>query len=183
MTAIQSLPSEQAFPAEILELQANVTQNPEDLVARITLASALEQAGFLSEAALQYQAIQSLDTDQIFTATAEKAIAGINAKLGEAKQALPSASPRRSYRQGNVGNKAHTFQANEADVVFTASNTEVERFYSDEILALQTAAAENPTDLVAIAIARKVRTQQSEEQTPWHLANYQSHVSVCECDF
>ncbi|MEB3192272.1 MAG: methyl-accepting chemotaxis protein [Snowella sp.] len=145
MTAIHSLPSEQAFPAEILELQANVTQNPEDLVARITLASALEEAGFLSEAALQYQAIQSLDTDQIFTATAEKAIAGINAKLGEA----PSASPRRSYRQGNVGNKAHPFQANETDVVFTAPNTEVERFYPDEILALQTAAAENPTDLVA----------------------------------
>lgn len=149
MTAIQSLPSEQAFPAEILELQANVTQNPEDLVARITLASALEEAGFLSEAALQYQAIQSLDTDQIFTATAEKAIAGINAKLEAAKQPLPSASPRRSYRQGNVGNKAHPFQANEADVVFTAANTEVERFYPDEILALQTAAAENPTDLVA----------------------------------
>ena len=37
--------------------------------------------------------------------------------------------------------------------------------------------------VLIIAIARKVRTQQSEEQTPWHLANYQSHVSVCECDF
>jgi twitching motility protein PilJ len=149
MTAIQSLPSEQAFPAEILELQANVAQNPEDLVARITLASALEQAGFLSEAALQYQAIQSLDTDQIFTATAEKAIAGINAKLEEVKQPLSSESSRHSYRQGNGENKANTFQGNEADVVLTAANSDSERFYPDEVLVLQTAAAENPSDLVA----------------------------------
>jgi twitching motility protein PilJ len=149
MTAIQSPPSGQAFPPEILELQANVAQNPEDLVARITLASTLEQAGFLSEAALQYQAIQSLDTDQIFTATAEKAIEGINAKLGKVEQPLPSESSRRSYRQGQAENKANKLQVNEADVAFTPANTDSERFYPDEILVLQTAAAENPADLVA----------------------------------
>ncbi len=81
MTATHLPFPEQSFPQNILDLQAEVDREPMDLVAKITLASALEEAGFLPRAAAVYQEIIELDSEGVFKGSAEKALEGIDAKL------------------------------------------------------------------------------------------------------
>jgi thioredoxin-like negative regulator of GroEL len=64
MTATHIPFPEQSFPQDILELQAQVDSDPTDLVAKITLASALEEAGFLPRAAAVYREIIELDLSE-----------------------------------------------------------------------------------------------------------------------
>lgn len=96
---------DQSFPQEILELQTAVEQDPTDLVAKITLASALEQAGFLPKAAAVYREIIDLDSDGVFKASAEKALEEIDAKL---QTPVPVKQVRRSYRQGRIDTTTQT---------------------------------------------------------------------------
>lgn len=105
MTATHVSFPEQSFPQEILDLQAEVDKDPTDLVAKITLASALEQVGFLPKAANVYREIIELDSDKVFRGSAEKALEGIEAKLQTTVIAQPV---RRSYRQGTIDNASQT---------------------------------------------------------------------------
>lgn len=105
MTANHISFPEQSFPQEILDLQTQVDRDPTDLVAKITLASALEEAGFLPKAATIYREIIELDSEGVFKSSAEKALEGIEAKL----QAPPTTQPvRRSYRQGRMDSGSQT---------------------------------------------------------------------------
>ena len=81
MTVTSSHPKS-AFSPEILAAQAAVAENPGDLVAHLSLASALEQEEFWAEALAAYQEVQRLDQERLFTATLDKAIADIQAHLG-----------------------------------------------------------------------------------------------------
>jgi twitching motility protein PilJ len=76
----KSSPAEK-FSPEILELQAEVEKSPDDLVAKVSLASALEQSGYLLEAIEVYQEIKEKDTEGIFAASANKAIESLQEKL------------------------------------------------------------------------------------------------------
>lgn len=111
--------AEQSFPPEILELQTAVDQDPTDIVAKITLASALEQAGFLPKAAAVYREIIDLDSDGVFKASAEKALEEIDAKL---QTPAPVKQVRRSYRQGRIDNTTQTDLSDSSVVLL--SNTE-----------------------------------------------------------
>ena len=106
MTATHITFPEQSFPPEIIELQASVEQDPTDLVAKITLASALEQAVFLPKAASVYREIIELDSDGVFKGSAEKALEGIEAKLQSTVTVIKPI--RRSYRQGRIDNGSKT---------------------------------------------------------------------------
>ncbi|WP_237741218.1 methyl-accepting chemotaxis protein [Geminocystis herdmanii] len=68
------------FSDEIKFLQNNVTANPQDLTAKLSLATALEQEKFYHEAIEVYQSIIAQDTDKVFTDTANKAIEEITKK-------------------------------------------------------------------------------------------------------
>jgi len=96
---------EQSFPQDILDLQAQVDSDPTDLVAKITLGSALEEAGFLPKAAAVYREIIELDNEGVFKGSAEKALEGIDAKLQTPLTAQPV---RRSYRQGRIDSPSPT---------------------------------------------------------------------------
>ncbi|MBR8828286.1 MAG: HAMP domain-containing protein [Gomphosphaeria aponina SAG 52.96 = DSM 107014] len=75
MKKTQKYQVKQDFSAEIIALQTAVEQEPTDLVAKISLASALEQSGHLAEAVAVYRQISALDTEGVFAATAAKALA------------------------------------------------------------------------------------------------------------
>jgi twitching motility protein PilJ len=105
MTATHLPFPEQSFPQNILDLQAEVDREPMDLVAKITLASALEEAGFLPRAAAVYQEIIELDSEGVFKGSAEKALEGIDAKLQTPVTPQPV---RRSYRQGRIDSSSQT---------------------------------------------------------------------------
>ncbi|MGI0479776.1 methyl-accepting chemotaxis protein [Geminocystis sp. CENA526] len=68
------------FSDEIRFLQNNVTANPQDLTAKLSLATALEQEKFYHEAIEVYQSIIAQDTDKVFADTANKAIEDITKK-------------------------------------------------------------------------------------------------------
>ncbi|BFM40324.1 methyl-accepting chemotaxis protein [Synechocystis sp. LKSZ1] len=148
MTATQDSSPKTLFSAEIIELQKAVDQDPNDLIARMSLASALEEGKFWSESLVQYQAVKNLATDETFQAVADKAIADLQLKLGQS--ATVSAESRRSYRQGKID-----VTANATDVSFWLQETALqERQYPEEVVALQQAAAANPSDIVTkIALA------------------------------
>jgi twitching motility protein PilJ len=121
MTATHIPFPEQSFPQDILELQAQVDSDPTDLVAKITLASALEEAGFLPRAAAVYREIIELDSEGVFKGSAEKALEGIDAKLQTPLTAQPV---RRSYRQGRIDSGSQTsLSGQEAEVGSQSLNT------------------------------------------------------------
>lgn len=62
------------YPEEIITLLHDVEQNPNDLVAKISLASILEQYGYLQDALEVYQTIIVEDEEGVFRASAEKAL-------------------------------------------------------------------------------------------------------------
>jgi twitching motility protein PilJ len=120
MTATHIPFPEQSFPQEILDLQAQVENDPTDLVAKITLASTLEEAGFLPKAAAVYREIIELDRDGVFKGSAEKALEGIAGKLQTPVTAQPV---RRSYRQGRIDGSSQTSLSGAEEVVLTDSLT------------------------------------------------------------
>ncbi len=120
MNATQIPFPEHSFPQDILDLQAQVEKNPTDLVAKITLASALEEAGFLPKAAAVYREIIELDTDGVFKGSAEKALEGIEGKLQTPVTAQPV---RRSYRQGRIDSSSQTGLSGAEEVLLTNSLT------------------------------------------------------------
>ncbi len=129
MTATSSLPKS-SFSPEILAAQAAVAENPGDLMAHLSLASALEQGEFWAEALAEYQEVQRLDQERLFTATLDKAIADLQSHLGPTDRPgageVASSQSYSSYRLGGT-----------------------EQIYPEEIVALQRAVEENPQDLVA----------------------------------
>lgn len=68
------------FSDEIKFLQNNVIANPQDLTAKLSLATLLEQEKFYHESIEVYQSIIAQDTDKVFTDTASKAIEEITKK-------------------------------------------------------------------------------------------------------
>ena len=118
MTATHIPFPEQSLPQDILELQAQVDSDPTDLVAKITLASALEEAGFLPRAAIVYREIIESDRDDVFKGSAEKALEGIESKLQTPVTAQPV---RRSYRQGRIDSASQTSLSGPEEVVLTDS--------------------------------------------------------------
>ncbi|MBL1210706.1 methyl-accepting chemotaxis protein [Geminocystis sp. GBBB08] len=68
------------FSETINILQNSVKENPSDLIAKLNLATALQQEKHYQEALKVYQAIIQEDTDGVFADTAEKAIAEIKIK-------------------------------------------------------------------------------------------------------
>ncbi len=120
MTTTQIPFPEQSFPQEILDLQAQVENDPTDLVAKITLASTLEEAGFLPKAAAVYREIIELDRDGVFKGSAEKALEGIEGKLQTPVVVQPV---RRSYRQGRIDGSSPTSLLGPEEVLLTDSLT------------------------------------------------------------
>ncbi|MGI0483138.1 tetratricopeptide repeat protein [Geminocystis sp. CENA526] len=83
MTTMNQLQQETVnsnFSDEIKFLQNNVTVNPQDLTAKLSLATLLEQEKFYHEAIEVYQSIIAQDTDKVFADTANKAIEDITKK-------------------------------------------------------------------------------------------------------
>ncbi|MBE9239632.1 HAMP domain-containing methyl-accepting chemotaxis protein [Synechocystis salina] len=76
----------QAYPPEILALQETVRDRPDDLVAQISFASALEAGGFLPDALAAYEDLKIRDEEGIFHTTCDQAIAGIEAQLADPKR-------------------------------------------------------------------------------------------------
>ncbi len=107
------------WSVELNKLQEEVEADPSDLVAKISLASALEHSGKVTEAVSLYEAILTIDGEEgVFGASASKALETLTAPLresGEAKQ---------------------TEEKEELEV------------YSPEIRALQATLAEDPENLV-----------------------------------
>lgn len=84
-SASQSLAEEEdrVYPSEILMLQETALDRPDDLVAQISFASALEAGGFLTDAIAAYQDLKVRDEEGIFHTTCDQAIAGIEAQLAD----------------------------------------------------------------------------------------------------
>lgn len=120
MTATHLSYPDQAFSPEILELQTAVEQDPTDIVAKITLASALEQAGFLPKAAAVYREIIEQDSDGVFKASAEKALEDIEAKL---QVPTPIKPVRRSYRQGRIDGADSTDLPDQTTVLLSGTDS------------------------------------------------------------
>ncbi|NCS85829.1 MAG: HAMP domain-containing protein [Cyanobacteria bacterium] len=68
------------FSDNIKTLQNNVEKNPSDLMAKLNLATALEQENHYDDALKVYQTIITEDNEGVFAGTAEKAIASIQIK-------------------------------------------------------------------------------------------------------
>jgi twitching motility protein PilJ len=121
---MQSSLSKPGFPAEILELEKLAHAEPDNLIHKITLAGALQAAGYFPEAADYYRQAQALDQEQIYAETIGKALMEIapylNAEAGE----------------GETGN-ADSLRSSQTSV------------YPPEIAALQQSALEDSSDLVA----------------------------------
>lgn len=81
--ALSEEEKKQAYPPEILMLQETVRDRPDDLVAQISFASALEAGGFLADALGAYEDLKIRDEEGIFHSTCDQAIAGIEAQLAD----------------------------------------------------------------------------------------------------
>ncbi|MEB3225793.1 MAG: hypothetical protein VKJ86_08305 [Synechococcus sp.] len=77
------------YSAEILELQAAIATDPTDMVAQISLASALEGEGFFTEAIDAYQRIISQDPEGVFAASATKALEDLQSSLAAQDPTTP----------------------------------------------------------------------------------------------
>jgi len=107
MNTAHNVTPKQQFSQEIIALQTEVEHDPSDLVAKISLASALQQSGHLSEAIEVYREIYEQDTDGVFAATAEKALEelGINIEEEEAEIVVEEPSEIRKIKQINSQKK------------------------------------------------------------------------------
>lgn len=68
------------IPPDIEALAAEVERDPTDLVAKITLANALEQAGEVSKAVTLYQEVVALDGEGIYGSVSQKALENLDSK-------------------------------------------------------------------------------------------------------
>ncbi len=112
-SSANQLPDEQ-FSEEITNLQTKVDNNPTDLSAKIGLASALEQGGYLSEALKVYEDIIENDEEGVFAASAQKAVEVIEHQLAstlivDRTQELPPKISEKPSQQLSLENS--TFKA------------------------------------------------------------------------
>ena len=94
---MQSSLSKPNFPVEILELEKMANAEPDNLIYKIALASALQESAYFNEAADYYRQAQALDTDQIYAETIVKALAEIEPYLDPSDSEVApveSASPK-----------------------------------------------------------------------------------------
>jgi twitching motility protein PilJ len=96
------------FSEQLLALQQEVAQNPGDMVAQITLASAYESEGYVVEAAEVYRYIIANDQEQIFSASAAKALADLEAiaPASVSVEVMPEETPETTPK---VETKKRTF--------------------------------------------------------------------------
>jgi twitching motility protein PilJ len=81
-TTTEHSPGVSMWSAEIESLRREVEQDPEDLVAKISLASALEQLGQQTEAITLYQEVLTLDGDEgVFGGSARKALENLTSTV------------------------------------------------------------------------------------------------------
>lgn len=71
------------YSPEIRELQAAIAVDPTDVISRLTLASQLEEEGFQQEAIQAYREVIQIDTDEVFSASAEQALIKLGASIEE----------------------------------------------------------------------------------------------------
>ncbi len=69
-------------------LQETIQERPDDLVAQISFASALEAGGFLADALAAYEDLKIHDEEGIFHSTCDQAIAGIEAQLADPNRVI-----------------------------------------------------------------------------------------------
>lgn len=81
--ALSEEEQKQVYPSEILMLRETARERPDDLIAQISFASALEAGGFLTDALKAYEDLKVQDEEGIFHATCDQAIAGIEAQLAD----------------------------------------------------------------------------------------------------
>ncbi|BAW95326.1 methyl-accepting chemotaxis like protein [[Synechococcus] sp. NIES-970] len=96
-----------AYSAEILALKEAIANDPTDIMAQISLAIALENEGFIQEAADTYRYIldhPEQDPDGVFTGSAAKA-------LEELQPALAALDPTYSLAQESVQTSGRSLQA------------------------------------------------------------------------
>lgn len=127
------------FSPAVKELQAAIAVDPADTITKITLASQLEQEGFINEAAEVYQDIINTDEDGVFAASAQQALLALNVDV-ISKPATP------------------TVKSPPETTAIAASTPTAE--YSSGIKELQAEVAANPTDMVAqISLASALETE------------------------
>lgn len=123
------------FSPAIKELQAAIAVDPADTITKITLASQLEQEGFINEAAEVYQDIIDTDEDGVFAASAQQALLALDVTV---KPTAAVDSPPQTT------------------AIAATPPTE----YSPAIKELQDEVAANPTDMVAqISLASALETE------------------------
>ncbi|MEB3161089.1 MAG: methyl-accepting chemotaxis protein [Synechocystis sp.] len=120
---MQSSLSKPNFPVEILELEKMANAEPDNLIYKIALASALQEAAYFNEAADYYRQAQALDTDKIYAETIDKALAELE----------PYVDPIE----------------NEVEQVAETPKLPEVMIYPPGIADLQKSALEDPDDLVA----------------------------------
>ncbi|MFM1842024.1 MAG: hypothetical protein RLZZ490_760 [Cyanobacteriota bacterium] len=128
---MQSSLSKPNFPIEILELEKMANAEPDNLIYKIALASALQEAAYFSEAADYYRQAQALDTEKIYAETIEKALAELEPHIAELE-------PYVDVTDGNVD-----------EVESPAPKGPELMLYPPGIADLQQSALEDPDDLVA----------------------------------
>ncbi|MGL5033793.1 MAG: hypothetical protein ACRC6M_08330, partial [Microcystaceae cyanobacterium] len=136
MTSTQLSAVKTAFSSEILAFQKVVERDPKDLVARISLGSALEQEGFFTEALACYQSLREMDRDNLFATTVDKAIADVQLKLGGTAPSINSAILGDAIADGG-------------EMRVALPSGQDGNTYPEEIRGLQEAVAKDPNDLVA----------------------------------
>lgn len=125
------------FSPAVKELQAAIAVDPADTITKITLASQLEQEGFIHEAAEVYQDIIDTDGDGVFAASAEQALLALNVAV-KASTPVVESPPETTAIAAPVPTKE----------------------YSPAIKELQADVAANPTDMVAqISLASALETE------------------------
>lgn len=134
-----------AVSAEIRELQAAIAVDPTDIMAKISLASQLEQEGFLREAAAVYRDIIATDTDGVFAASAKQALMGLEQEI-QGLEMLPDLAvmPTVITTEPPLTDSARPATPQDSSPAWatTANDT-------PEILSLKAAIANDPTDMVA----------------------------------
>ncbi len=104
MTATSKGYPNTSIPQSIEALTAEVERDPTDLVAKITLANALEQSGEVKKAVALYQEVVTLDQEGVYGSVSRKALEAIEAS----KPLSKSPRPIYSYRSGSYGAQAYS---------------------------------------------------------------------------
>ncbi len=98
MTTTNEKIKEKQFNSEIQELFKEVNSNPEDLIAKITLASALERENYYTEATQIYREIIELEPEGVFAASAAKALENLGLNAHKTEQIAAEITPEVSEK-------------------------------------------------------------------------------------